>query len=260
MQILPAALEWRHRMRRMDQDHQITFQLKSSLAQDFAAGYVWPGGFDSEMPIETNRDVVQFPLERNGTKKVWQQAEHFFGSVHRDFFHAMGFPLNSLGRMQHLLWKQRQPHVGPMSMVFLVMYDPYEYWELGWPEGFWKGIVRGLHDMDVPMQTAIPFVPACFTRGFSLYGYIDNQRNIHDIWYWTTQLLLSRMYIGVECFFSQLAYLLGIPSIVISADEEDLRLPSFGPGQVVRALPSTVHYDKVLDAYHEMGRMLLYSH
>lgn len=259
MQILPCALEWRHRMRRQNTAHQITLQLHSPLAQAFAGAYVWPGGFDIQTPLSSDIDLVEFPLERGGPLPVYQQAEQFFSGVHRDFFHTTGFPLNSLGRMQQLLWKARQPVVGPMSMIFLVMYDPHEYLEGAWPEGFWKEVTRRLFDADAPMHTALPFVPACFTRSFSLYGYIDMQRNIHDVWYWASQLLLSRMYIGVECFFSQLAYLLGVPSIVIGADENDLHLPSVGPGQLMRALPSNVHSDQVLDAYHEMGRVLLYS-
>ena len=259
MQMLPSALEWRHRMKRQDVNHNITFQLRSPLAQAFAGAYVWPGGFDTGLPIQDDMDLVNFTVERNGPQTVFQQAEKFFGSVHRDFFHTVGFPLTPLGRMQQLLWKARQPHVGPMSMIFMAMHDPYEYWELAWPTEFWKSIVRRLSEADAPMIAPIALVPAHATRSFSCYGYIDTHRNIHDVWYWTTQLLLSRMYIGVQCFFSQLAYLLGVPSIVIGADESDLLLPSVGPGQLTRPLPATAHSDQVLDAYNEMGRVLLYS-
>jgi hypothetical protein len=261
MQILPCALEWRRRMRRQNSDHQITFQLGSPLAQAFAAAYVYPGGFGIDAPTDYNDfDLVEFPLERGGKQTVSQQAEKFFSSVHRDFFHETDFPLTPLGKMQQLIWKHRCLQVNSGSMVFLGMYDPYESWESRWPEGFWREIIRGLYDMNVPMQTMSSLVPACFTRSFSVYGYMDIHRNLHDVWYWTTQLLFSRMYLGVECFFSQLAYLLGVPSIIVGADESDLTLPSKGPGQLVRALPSGIHFEKVLDAYNEMGRMLFCGH
>lgn len=268
MQILPAALEWRRRIKARDHDaglcREITFQLASPLAQQFTNAYVWPGGFSMHAKIPPQTSLIQFPLESTSKERpahvVWRQAENYFGGTHQEFFRIVGFPGNSLGKLQEHLFNFRQTQIPQYALIFFAPYDPHESFETTVDEELVMKIARYFGEQVVPFISPGFLVPAGLVRKISMYGYVERENCNRDIWYWATQLLLSKIFVGCHGFFSQLAYLLGVPSIVLGMDNPSMCLSSNGPNRIVRNLTSPVMAEDVFDAFTEMGRLLLPEH
>lgn len=254
MQIIPSALFWRDRIQRENPDFHISFQITSPFVVEFLNSYIeFPRGTVNP-EYSTKPQRLEFPVESQKLP-FWKQAEIDFKGFHSSFFVDHGFPSSTCGFYLRNLMLARRNNTQLTAQLFLNIHENHNNQdEIN--ATFWHQLAGYLQKTETPVYIHSSLVPADLLRTFATTGYVDTRLSIYDIWRVAIHLSHSRLYLGCEGFFAQLAYLLHVPCFIIGKENPSLKLESREPNQFVRYFTNP-HLEDIQDAQRELERLLL---
>jgi hypothetical protein len=220
LQLAIPAIRWLYGLREHPFDrskegpHEVRLQVSNALVARFIDPYMMDSGYNVPLlNIDGSWNVLEFPVERNFHLPTCIRT--LFGDPGLDFFMRGYWPLTQLGNYLKKL-HGRQPDHANKRGVFLLPFCVDGSLDSDVDEDLWTTILRRLgDDQDIPLETYSCFVPGSLRRRFPIYSYVNPVASMYDVWDWIKTILHCQMYIGTNCFFSQLAGYLGIPRIII---------------------------------------------